>query len=285
MFPKYFISSTKLLLFLILFRNSNSYSSQMEEVKTEHSVTWFTFINTLNSCTIQVFYDFLDYESWPIISEELQNLYSHFNFVIENLHDPRNRYIHAVYNRLDDFIGAKIVPNFPFLENNFTHIYSNCHLALVFSPPVNLFLQMGGIAAFNEDPDYLIIFDFSRTLSYRHYNIYFNIYDKFRLTSVILYSNMSSNTLSILCHTCTTHKRITDYEDKTILSTKFYRVPPSSLKNFVKNYKQLTKDLNRNIIEFVVNLHPVTLWGIPCSLKHCGLETSAFTCVMSELRV
>ncbi|OXA39670.1 hypothetical protein Fcan01_25487 [Folsomia candida] len=197
---------------------------------------------------------------------------------MENINDPKNRYIRANVTQKD---SRGIIHGFPFTENNFSLIFSNCHIVIMFSPPANPLLLIWGMAAFNEDPDYVIIIDRYPGRLQWQFNYYFLHSSDFRLTSILLYSNMSSNALSVVCHTCTPPQAINDQNDESILLKKLFPIKDWTLTKFVTYYEQLMKNMNQH----TVNFSPTRkFWKIPCSLKQCGLETPQTTCPVSEIR-
>ncbi|OXA41034.1 hypothetical protein Fcan01_24207 [Folsomia candida] len=151
----------------------------------------------LNYCTIQVFYERRSFRNWDTSYAELQNLNLNLNlnFAMEDISDPKNRYIRANASVTD---RNGVVPKFPFPNSNFNLIFLNCHVALLLSPPTPLLHVMWGMAAFNEDPDFLIILDRFPERIHWQFNYYFALYSDFRLTSIILYNNVTSNTLSVV---------------------------------------------------------------------------------------
>ncbi|OXA49758.1 hypothetical protein Fcan01_15349 [Folsomia candida] len=234
----------------------------------------------LNRCTLQLFYERRDYVSSNIISNQLQDLNRQlgFNYIIEELNDPKSRYIKANASRSD---SKGIIFNFPYAESYSVLMFSNCHVALLFSLPVPTLVRMWGMVAFNEDPDYIIIFDRFRGLLNWQYNYYFFYSADFRLTSIILYTDISSNDISIVCNTCTPPQQIRYPSYRNILFQKLFPIKHSTLPEFSKQYRRLMKNMNQHRIRF--NSITTKFWNIPCSLKHCGLETSQTTCPVSEL--
>lgn len=277
--PNLEMCKTRLILLLLIF--SNKFNASIGNDKQVSSpATWTSFIKTLNYCTIQVFYESKDFKSWDIISNQIQhqNHLLNVNFVMENLSYPKNRYIRADVNQLD---GEGIIKNFPFKENYSGRIFSNCQIVII-SPPVNPLLLMWGIAAFNEDPDYIIILDHYPGGLHRLFNFYFSSNYDFRLTSILLHSNITSRVLSIVCYTCTPIQQISDQNDRSILITKLFPVKDTTLSKFSKYYKQLIKNFNHHPIYFP-SMQYRRFWKIPCSLKHSGLGTSERSCPVSEL--
>ncbi|OXA41059.1 hypothetical protein Fcan01_24345 [Folsomia candida] len=274
---------TKIILFFLVLSNNYKSSVGTDTVQnTQHppTGTWASFINMLNHCTIQVFYYRRNFTSWDTISKQLQDLNGllNFNFIMENVGDPENRYIRANVTQHDE---KGIIQSFPFEENNFNLIFSNYHTAIMFSPPMNPLLRMFGLVAFNEDSDYIIILDYFPGHIHWHFNFYFGLSSNFRLTSILLYSNMTTNALSIVCHTCTPLQQIKDRSDKSFLIKKLFPAKDSTLTQF-SGYKKLMTNMNLHPIEF---LPDQKFWKIPCSLKHCGLFTPHTTCPVSELMV
>ncbi|OXA41353.1 hypothetical protein Fcan01_23623 [Folsomia candida] len=219
-----------------------------------------------------------NYQSWDIISNEIQNLkLPNVNFVLENTLPPSNRYSQVLHLKLGDY---SIYKNFPFPDHNFAEIYSNCHTAMTLSR-INPRSIMTAMVAFNEDPNYII--HISPYHERRRFNSYFRYYYKNMLTSILLYAKVypsGFNTLSIVCYTCTPPVKskglidVQNYVKKLIVVT--------NVRNISKLYKQLTKNLNKHLVEFVTR-HK--LWDdFPCSFKHSGLHTPGFTCPMTELR-
>lgn len=190
----------KIILLLTIFSNHNKFCMANDTDKTTPTITWTSFIKTLPHCTIQVFYARRDYKNLHIISD-LQNLNVNLNFVIDEVDATNNRYVMAEASRHDEF---GIIPNFPFKGDNFNLIFSNCHVALIFSPPVNPLTRMWGMAAFNEDPDYIVILDRAPGSLDSYLNYYFSHTFSYRVTSILLYGNMLSNVLSLMCNICVT---------------------------------------------------------------------------------
>ncbi|OXA54648.1 hypothetical protein Fcan01_11506 [Folsomia candida] len=237
----------------------------------------------LDFCTIQVFYQLSSFRNWDTSHAALQNLNLNlsFNFVMENLGDPNNRYIRANASFTD---RNGVIPNFPFPNSKFHLVFLNCHVALLFSPPTNLLHVMWGMAAFNEDSDFLIIIDRYPGRIHWQFNYYFAFYSDFRLTSIILYNNVTSNTLSIVCHTCNPPQKITNQNDPSILLKKLIAIKQRTLPDFRKHCNQLIQDMHRHSIYFNA-FGNRKFWGIPCSPRHCGLDTPPTSCPISELKI
>ncbi|OXA41004.1 hypothetical protein Fcan01_24218 [Folsomia candida] len=170
----------------------------------------------LDYCTIQVFYERRSFRNWDTSYAELQNLNLNLtiNFVMEDLSDPKNRYIRANASFTD---RNGVIPNFPFPNSNFKLVFLNCHVALLLSPPVNLINVMWGMAAFNEDPDFVIITDRYPGRIHWQFNYYFVLYSDFRLTSIILYNNITSKTISFVCLMCGPPQKIANQNDPSFL--------------------------------------------------------------------
>lgn len=91
-----------LILSLVLMANCKAVFANVSGKNTGIMATWISFLKTLNYSTIQVFYYHTDYDSWDIISNELQNLnLPSFNFVIENFIIQTNRYYRTFGLKLD----------------------------------------------------------------------------------------------------------------------------------------------------------------------------------------
>ncbi|OXA39277.1 O-antigen biosynthesis glycosyltransferase WbnK [Folsomia candida] len=273
--------STKIklaLYFLILCSNYKSLKANGKDKNTGNGITesWASFINTLNHCTIQIFYKRLPHEHWDVPYKQLQilNIPLKFNFVIELLNDSGNRYV-TTNSLLRDSRG--IIQNFPFAENRFSLIYSNCHVALLFVPAVNPLQQIWGMVAFEEDPDYLVMIDLYPGYVHRQFNHYFLTSADFRVTSIILHCNMTSNILSIVCHTCTRPQNIPDQNDRSVILKKMFPLKDWDVPEF---YKRLMTNMNRHPVQFITYR---TFWKIPCSLRYCGLNTPRTSCPVTEL--
>lgn len=91
---------------------------------------------------------------------------------------------------------------------------------------------MWGIAAFNEDPDYVIILDRYPGIIHLQFHYYFFFHSYFRRTSIVLYSNMTSNCLSIVCHSCIPPQQIWDQNDTSILRKKLFPIKDLTLSDF-----------------------------------------------------
>ncbi|OXA46072.1 hypothetical protein Fcan01_19151 [Folsomia candida] len=276
-----FYKTKLVILALIVFSTFQSSIADQQNTEDDSITSWSSFINTLNHCTIQVFYVRINFGSWDIISNQLPKLndLSKFNFVVEDVSQPKNRYTRANVTQKD---GDGIIRSFPFIDYDFSFIFSNCHVAIMFSPPVHFLIVMWGIAAFNEDPDYIIILDqYPGRLHYK-FNYYFDHSRHFRLASIILYSNMTSNALSIVCHTCTPPQEITrrNQNDESFLVKRLFPVEDSTLSEFSRRYRQMMNNMNLHAIWFT---RIQRFWKISCSLKHCGWNTPQTTCPVSEL--
>ncbi|OXA54287.1 hypothetical protein Fcan01_11725 [Folsomia candida] len=276
----------RFLLLLILSDKYNPSTANDIGKNTQVSLTatLSSFLENLNFCTVQIFYERTHYTNGDLISRPIYTLTLldlNLNFVIENLGEPQNRYVRANVTRKDRF---EIIENFPFKENNFTRIFSNCHIALLHSLRGNPFHQMWGMAAFNEDPDFVVIHDsgYADRLNNFHFGNYLSFSSRLSLTSILLYSDTTSNQVSIVCHTCLPRHEVNDQNDKSIFHQKLYPLKKdSTLSQVQRQYNQLMKNMNHHAIKYYQTYRK--FWEITCSLKHCGLNTPHTTCPLSEV--
>lgn len=268
------------VLLSTIYRTNISIFSQDTESLSETVRSWTEVLNTLKYCTVQVFYHKTDFPNMDIVSGQLENLnyQLNFNFLIENVNDSKNRYVLS-NSTATDYRG--LIPNFPFSENKFIHIYSNCQVAVLFSPPVSLIRQLLAMSAFNEDPNYILIIDRAPEKLFPYFGYYFKYFFGFRVTSIILHFNTIDIMTSIVCHTCTP-PQLTN--DKRVLMEKFITLKKRDLVDLPQFYKRLTKNLNQHFVTFIRKKYG-TLWEIPCSFRHCGLDTPSSTCPISEIKI
>ncbi|OXA49302.1 hypothetical protein Fcan01_15677 [Folsomia candida] len=151
-------TALKSLIILIFIQNPKFISPKHSHTNKESQPpsSWTSFLNSLNHCTIQVFFYQSSRPRWETISTLVDsvNVQLSLNFSIENMEDPKNRYIKS--NSLTwGYRG--IIPNYPFGQNNMTKLYSNCHIVQLLCS--SLLLVTWGMTAFNEDADYILLLD------------------------------------------------------------------------------------------------------------------------------
>ncbi|OXA43203.1 hypothetical protein Fcan01_22169 [Folsomia candida] len=275
------IKTSLSILFLTRFAQDTLTFAEDNTSPSEATIgTRSEILKTLKYCTTQILYHKPDYPNMDLIPEQLENLNSQlsFNFVIENINSPTNRYVLANSTKYDE---DGIILNFPYPNYLFNQIYSNCHLALMFSPPWNPILL--GMSAFNEDPDYIVIIGRQPAQLVQHFNYYFYYYPYFKLTSIILHFNKIDSVISLVCHTCSPPKEIRSPKDYSTIANKLVHIKKSEMLNLPHFYKRLTKDMNQHFIRFAP-LGIFKLWESPCNLRHCGLDTSPATWPVSDLK-
>ncbi|OXA55847.1 hypothetical protein Fcan01_08770 [Folsomia candida] len=233
--------------------------------------SWISFVNSMKHCTIQIFFYQSSHPRWETIYTLVDsvNVQFSFNFIIENLEDPNNRYIRS---KSLTWGYRGIIPNYLFGQNNFTKLYSNCHIVQLLCS--SLLLVMWGMTAFNEDTDYILVLDRDPESFEYNRDYYFNKHIQFSLNSILLHSSMDSEVLSIFCLTCTPP---TDRENKK----RLIPVTTSALANLPRHSRNLMKNMNQHEIIFSPFWRT---WDVPCSYRCHGLLTSQQTCPMSELK-
>ncbi|OXA40772.1 hypothetical protein Fcan01_24532 [Folsomia candida] len=133
------------------------------------------------------------------------------------------------------------------------------------------------MAALNEDPEYIIFVDLYPGYIHWQFNHYFLTSGDFRVTSIMLYCNTTSNILSIVCHTCTPPQAIPDQNDRSVLLKIVF---PLKDWDVLEYYKKLMTNMNGHPVRFITYR---TFWKIPCSLRYCGLNTPRTSCPVTEL--
>ncbi|OXA46227.1 hypothetical protein Fcan01_19203 [Folsomia candida] len=266
-------TALKSLLISLLLNQPPKFVSPSHSQKnndTPQTATWISFLNSLKYCTIQIFFYQSSHPRWETIDTLVTSVNAQlsFNFILENLEDPKNRYIRS--NPLTwGYRG--IIPNYPFGQNNLTKLYSNCHIVQLLCS--SLLLVTWGMTAFNEDADYILVLDRDPPSFEYNRDYYFNKHIQFSLNSIVLHSPMDSEVLSIFCLTCTPPS---DRENKERLIS----VTRSALTNLPRHARNLMKNMNHHVIIFSPFART---WNVPCSYKQHALLTSPHTCPMSEL--